>query len=602
MITIRKIDGGRCFDVPADLTLSLETNSPFFGTDGSYSLPVTLPSTYNNLSILGFPHRIDSAVLPSDVDVLVQNGIFAYSGNMTILSADVETGLECTILLESSSLRSKLSGKSLIDVCSDWVLHTADSVAALIDWIVEQTEPETDCDDERSGYSVHYLSCFPVKTETCVLNQQRVVSGSGNPPYFTLISRDTVITYDAGDYDIEYPVGCWCSPFLRVWKLIERLVEYCGLTISVEENYFRVNDWMCRLCVLNNSIDPCVTQNHSLYARHLVPDISVSDFLDELYKMFGVVLSVVGTEVKMFRITDMFDAVATKSLDSFIKGDVSVSIPRRRALEIKYSGNALVSEDCVDISESVESFQSLKKSKSGVENNIVRRLRSNFDDKGIAHTAEYNPDFYDLFQNTKMERFIGCLNWVPDDYPDDRESFSLVGSPYQMFAWDGFFSLDMLIPYIGEGLNKVIDISVTKDGEVIDCTLNQDCPLCFAFDNVGYKREGSTGRNYRYGSRILNTHSYDATWPTYTDGSPYYPGDSLSPDAFYYDSFEQYDNSLRRGMYEFTTALNLTPEELLHLSFFEPVVFRGRKCLLKQLKLELCENNIDVAEATFITL
>jgi len=601
MITIRKYYGGQYFDIPNDLILSLENNSSFFSDNGSYSLPISLPFTPNNKSLVDYCQRIDSEVALPNIDVIVQNGIYSFKGVLKILSYNEDEGIECSILSHQSSITAALGDKTLPQLWGNAVLHYEDSISELVDWIKDQTRPETDDTDEN--HPLHKISCFPVATSTCILNQQRYADPSHPAwPDFLLIARDTRIIYHADDYLINYPTGCWCTPFVRLWYIIDRIATVCGLELDNEDNIFRTGKYKY-LCLLNNSIDSCMAMAGNLYTvlyRHLMPDIKVTDFIAELFNQFGIVLSIEGSALKTYQINDILSSDCEVDFDKYISGALTVNYAERQALEITQDAEPLVVDESIS---KAESYQTFKKNINGSEANIILRTLPYFNSTGIQHNkCEYNPDNIDTFQNSAMQRCIGFFNWIPEDLNNSHYNITQTSVPYQTVRAEAIQSgILVAMPYIGDGLNRVLNITVTKeDNTIVDCTLNAPCPLCFAYDNVGLNYNNRNSK-LRYGSRVLYKDGYTGVRADYDDGDVFSSDISLSPHNTHTDMLA-YDEALRNGMHEISVSLNMTSIEILSLSFFKPVIIHGRKCILKSYRTEVSDNNITVLDAVFLTI
>jgi len=88
MITIRKIEGGETFDLPADYVIEAEKNNPLFQSKGSQTVPVNFPTTGKNNRLLNFPFRIDrSERQKGTIGVIVETGSVQQKGLLSVNSA-----------------------------------------------------------------------------------------------------------------------------------------------------------------------------------------------------------------------------------------------------------------------------------------------------------------------------------------------------------------------------------------------------------------------------------------------------------------------------------------------------------------------------------
>ena len=109
---------------------------------------------------------------------------------------------------------------------------------------------------------------------------------------------------------VTVPFGYGCSPFVKVWKILECVFADLGLTMDC--NPFREEDDLKNLVVLNNTADALCTG--VLDYRELMPDCTVEEFLHSLFVRFGMVYrtnfdSMVAT-VRLVRDMSLLDEVS----------------------------------------------------------------------------------------------------------------------------------------------------------------------------------------------------------------------------------------------------------------------------------------------------
>ena len=283
MTTIR-IDG-EPLDVYSGFAMEIEDTSPVFNDAGSQTLAFTVPATPRNSRLLGFPGRPDSVGngVTRRPRCVVESGSYLREGVVNIDgSADgeisINIGFDNSIAYEAWNNR-KLSELDSLP-CQRWrdVRTLADRMNAIY------------MTDDPGAYDV---AVFPIVLDMDSIDEK----SNGAPDYWETLSPWALWAGDgSGPVRVErlidgeltkvtVPYGYGCSPFVKVWKILECVFADLGLTMDC--NPFREDDDLKNLVVLNNTADALCTG--VLDYRELMPDCTVEEFLHSLFVRFGMV-------------------------------------------------------------------------------------------------------------------------------------------------------------------------------------------------------------------------------------------------------------------------------------------------------------------------
>ncbi len=305
-----KHSSGANFDLFPDTKLSIEETSVFFGKDGAFSLPLDLPNTDNNLSLLGFPYRIDrKSKFITDLNVQISAGTWLRSARMEVQSARRDDKITVELYFAESKFYREIDGKKLPDifkgVIEEGVGSSVDDKAFYL-W--------TKLDKVMAGSITDNYYVFPVLaqkfdkqfektekgvTEKCVwkdfiiLNRQAVprkdgsegantINASGTP-YYNLAKMRFDNTPAFEKSSLNYPVGYGATPFIKFTYLIHKLFEYFGYTLY--QSIFDTEESFIKKCYINNTADAIV--NGYIDYSQIVPDVSISDYLESVENSYG---------------------------------------------------------------------------------------------------------------------------------------------------------------------------------------------------------------------------------------------------------------------------------------------------------------------------
>jgi len=269
MITIRKIEGGEIFDLPADYVIEAEKNNPLFQNKGSQTVPVNFPATGKNNRLLNFPARIDrSQRQEGTIGVIVETGSVQQKGLLSVNSASAKI-ITANIGYDESEMYSVMKDmllrdmpilndpKFLINFGGNNTNAKVDSMLAHLTAVMKQ-EIETE----------YYLFPIIVKKETVdlgegenqiyleIINEVDLNFDASQPitNYSQLLALQnrTITRYEnSQEIQLSAPKGYGVSPFLKTYRILEIIFENFGFTIT--DNPFKEHRQLKKLVTLTKS-------------------------------------------------------------------------------------------------------------------------------------------------------------------------------------------------------------------------------------------------------------------------------------------------------------------------------------------------------------
>lgn len=285
---IKITTNGEPLDLPSDFTFTIEDTNPIYNERGSQSVPATVPVTRRNIRLLNAPHRIDSGIDPNNPQLRAEitSGTYRRSGLINVTEAGRKEGITFNIGFDNSTAYASWADTKLrelpglpVFVPSTSGLTPKTMVEHLIDNLDRiYAAPKPQSDD----FALFSVVVGSDDDFTELLNAVPVLANK--------LSRDTTITRKVNDEttQITVPLGYGISPFLRVWRVVELIFSAFGLEIV--RNPFKENLELAKLVVLNNVFDSCC--RGTINYADLMPDCTVSEFLNSLWVRFGLVYNI----------------------------------------------------------------------------------------------------------------------------------------------------------------------------------------------------------------------------------------------------------------------------------------------------------------------
>lgn len=589
-------------DLPQDAKLSIVLSNPYFGYSGSYSLPITLPATAKNLRLLKYPNRIDRYNFKSEnFSVMVEYGLNIESGTLSILSYSHTEGIEITILLGKSTLTDRLGESTLADIMGDEILYDESNIDDSEERAVALIK---DVCRYNYGYQ-NKLSYFPVAIEGGIINEPLNTSQPSRSEYdFNLLHPKTMhynIHREVEEgVEIDYPKGYFFSPFIKVWYVLRKILEYAGYVLSNSNNCFYDSEVYGHLCLLNNNVDSCMGDG-KLYTRHLVPDITAMEFLEEMQTLFGATVFLSGNNARIIFSRNHTDPVADWT--DKMGGYPSISYGKKSQVALKIGEIKTNTEDFID-----------------TETESVQKREANFKKYGITDTDPFvNPfeyaggseQYYALWSfapfafyvnknsGSELNFFSAFLNYIPDsadnlDLTSKLNGYEVINVNLEVLPGITPLGRSTYLPYIGKGNNVKMNFTYTpSSGEPKDGTLTNDCPFMLAYDRQQY----SDLHPYEAACGLPTLNKYND--PLGVSGKKLSEVKDIIKPLIPYclvDNHTVPDNG-----HTVTVKMNFKAHELNAIDMAEPVTINGKICYISQIRLEASGGEVNVVDFTFKT-
>ncbi|MDR1543694.1 MAG: hypothetical protein LBS50_04650, partial [Prevotellaceae bacterium] len=601
MIEIILRDTGERLDLPRDVKIGIELNNPMFATNGDFSLPLALPITEKNTRILNFPTWINTNTLTLSFEVLVNYMSYQKKGILKILSYN-ENSINICILFDNTLLYQKIKDKTMESVFEGikWIRSSIESW--IYDFQLKINNPDAIVGDypfEIFTVITHY---YAKDGENMIIDNDRSDSTTylnqmeydENQNKWFLFGRNPYTFTDDEGSIINYPKGYCITPFLRLHWVLQKIFEYFGFEFKDEDNFFAQND-MNKLCLLNNTIDSLMTTD--IYAKVLVPDCSVIEFMDVIRNRFGCEFYIDSNlkNVKMSFYKDIFTAIPENYTD---KLGSKISLEYAEKQQLKLTCNHTNPLNYKDIY-----FTSNDYFKNYTYKGVLPKSRlfspyTGYSTIDFSNTYPYNSwNVGDCFLNFLDKRFVRITNiqslsgnqlriqFVSDGYDNldfyDKQSdfkekeLKTVYSDYPTIIQQSWIGNRITMPFINGFRNKTTNIIVT-DSEGNKTTKSEDntCPVSFAYNIIltSGERPRPYGSSHIYVSNITNNNFYNLFNIEKINAIN---NSFATEDGLYEHFFKEYNDALRKGMHKMKCKINLTEREINDYDFYKMKIIDG---------------------------
>ena len=125
---ITHIPSGKPYQLAPDTQLTVERTNPFFNDYGEQTIPVSLPDSEYNRSLLDYPGSIQRKEKVAMIDASIQDGEYYNVCRQAILSISPKEGIETSFYINDGSFYSRLDETYLTDIFSG---ETVENVSTL---------------------------------------------------------------------------------------------------------------------------------------------------------------------------------------------------------------------------------------------------------------------------------------------------------------------------------------------------------------------------------------------------------------------------------------------------------------------------------------
>lgn len=316
-------------DLSEDFSFEIEKTSSLYSEQGEQSIPVTLPATPHNLTLLGQPLRPARYMrYPYRIPARLEAGVFGKIGEL-VISKYSRKGISASFIFSESVIYSEYSEKKLKELFKDYVrtdFSTPWEWAVYLTGVYNGTEQDED------------FTVFPVLTEKnedtyLVLNEPDPDAEVRSP---ALIYGARLI--NVGGEEEKIPEGYGLTPFLYLRRTVSMIFSLMGYTIG--ENAFD-EEFFDRIVLVNNNADSIC--DGTLHYADLVPSCTVADWLEWMEYKFGIYMTVRsdGKTVDLVALRDIYERNPDLGISELLYGEEpEISVVEPSHLVIK-SGTSI---------------------------------------------------------------------------------------------------------------------------------------------------------------------------------------------------------------------------------------------------------------------
>jgi len=245
------------------------------------------------------------------------------------------------------------------------------------------------------------------------------VDGGGNLVYEARTVRE-------GDVNMSVPDGYGIAPFLKLHRMLVRLFECLGYTVSY--NCFAANAYK-NIVIVHNCTDCLCNPTVTLYYKDMVPSCTLSEFLDWMLAKFHA-QPVVNSETKEVKIVLMESVLADRAdidITSKVEGDFTVQLNPTKRIVLTPTNSLEGTEPAADSFEELvekyggyveadeDQWDSLTGNDPAYNDCLVLRMT----------TGEFAALNYNIQTGLQAVEVIGTNHFTYDRHnSDDTEAFS----------------------------------------------------------------------------------------------------------------------------------------------------------------------------------
>lgn len=558
-------ESGKPYQLNPGTELNIERTNPFFNDYGEQTLPVSLPDSEYNRTLLGNPGMTQRKDKVKMVDASIQDGNFYSVCRQAILSVTQGESIETSFYMNEGSFYSRLEDVYITDVFGDETVPGVTTVDQAIEWMRQLY---------LSGGNEQF-ACFPVSAQEdehkFILNLWDTRSDN----FYFASDRDRIPAYKdrlAGK-KMAVSKGFYLTPFLKANYVLERMFSYLGYTL--QPNFFTRTEQFQNMVFLNNIADAAVLGTIKL--SQLIPKVTCKSLLDLFRKKFccEYVIDEYNKTTSIVLMNEVIDNTQGIDLSPYLVGKIKISYPESyQQIIIRPSGSANSdNESSLDSLPLIRSqFPTAQFSKERgcfyrYGYNYVPSVRNRYSvTEVVADSSQpyYEGGILPTFQVDVPE----CIPSTSMDAPIFIGKVQYLNSSLKLFSSDGSESV------------PATDMDKSSDDTMY---------LMFAFAYRVNSTTGGTVTNYGVDD------SY--TYHRLGDYSLIYNGDDGIFERFY----RKYDTLLRNSMHEVEAQLNLPMSVAQNLSAIGKVNIHGVDFLINTMKFSVGTKS-NLSEASLYTV
>ncbi|MBM6865896.1 hypothetical protein H6A66_12040 [Bacteroides caecigallinarum] len=557
-------ESGKPYQLNPGTELSIERTNPFFNDYGEQTLPVSLPDSDYNRTLLGNPGMTQRKDKVKMVDASIQDGNFYSVCRQAILSVTQGESIETSFYMNEGSFYSRLEDVYITDVFGDETVPGVTTVDQAIEWM---RQLYLSGGDER-------FACFPVSAQEddhkFILNLWDTRSDN----FYFASDRDRIPAYKdrlAGK-KMAVSKGFYLTPFLKANYVLERMFSYLGYTL--QPNFFTETEQFRNMVFLNNIADAIVLGTIKL--SQLIPKVTCKSILDLFRKKFccEYVIDEYAKTASIVLMNDIIDSVKGIDLSPYLVGNIKLSYPD------SYQQIILRASGSVD-SDNESSLDSLPLIKSQFPTAQFSKEYGCFYRSGYNYvpSTRYRYSVKEIVADSSQAYYEGgILPTLQIDVPECIPS-SFMDAPIYIGN----------VQYLNSSLKLFSsDGSESVDATDIDKSSDDSMYLMLAFV---YRINSTTG------GTVTNYGADENTFQRIGDYALIYNGDDGIFERFY----RKYDTLLRNSLHDVEAKLNLPMSLVRDISAVDKINIDGVDFLINSMKFSVGSKS-NLSEANLLTM
>lgn len=571
--------------LPDDFSFTIKSNHPFFSDEGTASVPVTLPGSPENLSLLGHPDRISNAHRHiREFQAWLQGGVFQKKCRLISESAGIGTGISASLALSESEMYAEIQDRKLKDIF------------AALWWVSTRMFPANPYAAYIGEYRNGFVSMGGTEELFKAITVFPVASDKDDNIDVFVINKPLSDRLDDGPRPVNIngtvvnvPAGYGVAPFLYLWALIEYTFTLSGYTVG--KNVFKTDIELKDIAVVHNCADTAcaygVFDGSSAYSwgfncSDLVPNITVGDLIVFLRDTFGAFVTYKNGDISIQLIRDIINSNPDMDLSQYARTERNILYPEPRFVERSFD---------TSIESAEPAAETLVQLRSAHETLAQVSSESQLIGSGLFFIPPLGKYFYKQSSSSQATLSGSDCFMYSREFPEmESENISSKARFLPMISVDGRY-----MPYIGKRIHRYIDVD--KDDEA-----DQPIQICYAHfwekkdingsvveghfcgSPYSYYEDGALVQYRIWSGSISLPHQYAPLTP---EGlAPYWSG---------------YESLMINGAPEIEVTMDVPLEKFITMDRYSTKYIDGMKVLIKAMEYDIIDNGLLSVKMTLQT-
>lgn len=563
-------ESGKPYQLNPGTELSIERTNPFFNDYGEQTLPVSLPDSEYNRTLLGNPGMTQRKDKVQMVDASIQDGNFYSVCRQAILSVTQGESIETSFYMNEGSFYSRLEDVYITDVFGDETVPGITTVDQAIEWMRQLC---------LSGGNEHF-ACCPVNVRDgdneFVLNYWQL--GADN--FYHSVDRAPLYRRGvSGQLNMFVSKGFYLTPFIKANYILTRLFSYFGYTLL--PNFFTETEQFRNMVFLNNIADAIVLG--TIKISQLIPKVTCKEILELFRRKFccEYVVDEYAKTVSIVLMNEIIDDnVKGVDLSNYLVGKVKLSYPDSyQQIILKATGSVNS-----DTNPSLDSLPMIRTQHPTAQ---FSKEKGCFYCNGIKYNDSNLPtgSVTEIVAGTSQTYYEGGnLPTLSVDIPETIPSTSL--SVNSLYIGNAKYLNSSMVQMTADSSESVV---VDEDNSSSESEMG--LMLAFVYRLGSYT--GGTVTNYGFYSPSI---SVSEKTERLGDYALIYNGDDGIFERFY----RKYDTLLRNSLHQVEAELKLPLDITQKILATDKVNIKGIDYLINSLKFNISGSKL--TEADLLTL